>query len=284
MSTQNSNKQSSHEMIHIESEHIDSAPIVGGPPIPDFQRLQVTGCTENDINLYNQIQQAVECATNSGPLSQAVILAETAKKPPVSCMIDLITGEYSDCDVEIPNDKRKAAYDAFTEVTGFKPYNFNKIINDFNEREKKILNFGAFYMFFPIFLLSIIAIWLMVGFGWLNWVIGLFLTVISFVVLYGFSVIYRVQVQNSLTSFTDESQQLQQESNFEDSIAYWPQGLFAVACAVTATGGTGWTCNESYNCPPCFPTPTSKLRSTSKNCNAKINQKMTRKRRFRLDK
>lgn len=255
----------------IDSETLSSM-IIGGPPVPNFQPLQVTGCTEADLDLYNQVERGVECAIASegpgvGPLGQSVLLAQTASQAPISCMIELLTGPYANCDAEIPNEQRRAAYNSFATITGYRPINWNQALNHLNDQQKNILNFNAFYLFFPIFLLAMIVIWLMVGFGWFNWVVGLFLSGLVFIVLYGFSMLYRIHAH---TFINDQNQQLQQDvsdaqNNFENSIAYWPQGLFAAACAVTATGGaSGWTCNEISNCPACPSIPSETLSGQSR--------------------
>lgn len=257
MSIQSNDQLSSLEPVPID---IDSEVVIGIPSISELQQLQVTGCTAGDIELYNQVERSIECAIasegpNVGPLGQAYVLGEVASRPPISCMIDLVTDPNSECGVEIPSNKRKAAFNAFSEVTGYKPINLSQSFNHITSTQKKILNFNAFYIFFPIFLLGLIVIWLMVGVGWIDWIVGLFLTALSFLILYGFSMAYRIHAQNFLNN---ENNQLQNDANaaqtnFENSIAYWPQGLFAVACAVTATGGTGWTCNEPGDCPTCPP-------------------------------
>ena len=115
----------------------------------------------------------------------------------------------------------------------------------------------------PIFILSLIAIWLMVGFSWFNWIVGLYLTVLTFVVLYAFAIFYRIHASDYLYN---QNKKLQNDAtnaqkNFENSIAYWPQGMFAVACAVTSTGTTGWVCNEPA-CPPCSGGPVPNTKSS----------------------
>ena len=75
----------------------------------------------------------------------------------------------------------------------------------------------------------------MVQFNWFTWPPGIFLTLLAFYILYGFSILYRVHAKNFIDSqniwFTDNLQDAQ--SRYENSLAYWPQGLFAIACAVT---------------------------------------------------
>lgn len=234
---------------HNVEKEIKKDIILQDDSVNELQPLQVTGCTAGDIEFYNEVERSVECAvaggTGLGPVGK---LVELANQPSIQCMNNLIMSDYFDCNgPEIPADKRQTAYNNFVSVTGLKPVNWNHTFNHLNSGQKQILNFNAFYIFFPIFLLSMIAIWLMVGFGWINWIPGLFLSGLVFVILYGFSILYRIHARNFLDN---QNQQLQQDANdaqknFENSVAYFPQGLFAVACAVTATGTTGdWKCNE----------------------------------------
>ena len=261
--------------IILESESTfgtRESPTIGGPPVPGIPMLQATGCTEGDIALYKQVDHAINCAivkdgSNVTSLGKSIVLTDIASKPPISCMIDLMTGPYVDCGAKIPNDKRKDAYNAFTEVTGLKPINLNNVLTNLNNQQKNILKFNAFYIFFPLFLLSVVAIWLMVGFSWFDWAVGMFLMGLIFIVLYGFSILYRMHAQSYLN---DQNTILQNDAtnaqnNFENSVAYWPQGLFATACAVTApTGGTGWICNETQDCQSCHKT--QNINSKSQAC------------------
>lgn len=172
---------------------------------------------------------------------------------PFSCMVKLIQ-HFSDCNQGIPEDKVKAAFTAFNEVTGWNPLNMNVFVTEINRSTTEILNYTSYYMFFPIMIILLIAIWLMVGFKWINWVTALFMSVFVIVVLYAFSVIYRIHVHQLLTNNNatlQKSTSAAQES-YQNSIAYWPQGLFAAACAVTCNGETGcWICNNPTNCGPC---------------------------------
>ena len=209
-----------------------------------------TGCTGEDFTLYSQVQRSIDCVIASegsdlisGSLAYATNLPT---KAPISCMLNLLNGPYSQCGATIPDDKRQLSYDVFTEITGYKPIDLNHVFNDLNEEQKTILIFNAFYIFMPMLIIILIAIWLMVGFGWFNWVIGIFLTVSAILIIYIFSVVYRIHVQNYLNSRADQRKRDADiaQNNFQNSIAYWPQGLFGVACAITATGTTGWKCNS----------------------------------------
>ena len=275
MSAQSGEQQYSHEAVR---KQIESGINVGGPPVLTVQPLQATGC---DPALATQVQEALDCAfieqtLATGPLNSAMSAGEVVNELPFSCMIDLISGPYSNCDEDIPQNKRQAAYNAFVDVTGYKPVDLTKAFSTINNDFNTLVNFNAFYMFFPTLILLLIIIWLMVGFSWINWVIGLFFTVLVIVILYGFSILYRIHVQNYIRNQgrTLENEVNAAQKNLENSIPYWPQGLFAVACAITCTGGTGcWSCNERV-CPPCPPAGTLSTRraraSSRATCGAQI--------------
>lgn len=240
---------------------IDGNINVGGSPIHNsqqFQVLQVTGATGSNQELFNQVQSAIEYACGSegpegGPLCAALAAGQVASQPPFNCMIDLIQN-YSNCGEDIPKPKREAAFKVFSDVTGYKSIDIGSIFTSFNRDISALFNLNAFYMFVPVMILFLIIIWLMVGFRWMNWVLGLFFTVLVIVVLYGFSILYRVTIENYVRSHTPlvQNELNAFQENFENSIAYWPQGLFAAACAVTCNGSTGcWACNRSPVCPPC---------------------------------
>jgi hypothetical protein len=237
MADQNGVNQNRADQNGVNQNGVNQNEIIAVP-------LQVTGCTAGNFDLYSEVQTAIDCTiasegpSNVSSLGLATLLAEIADQPPISCMINLITGQLAGCGTSIPDAKRQAAFNAFYEITGYNPLN----LNNFNEDQKTLLNFNVYYIIFPVILTFWIAIWLMVGFGWIAWAAGLFLSVLTVIILYGFSIIYRIQVENFLNS--THPQLPVSAGNFEDNLAYWPQGLFAAACALTAsTGTTGWTCN-----------------------------------------
>jgi type II secretory pathway pseudopilin PulG len=157
--------------------------------------------------------------------------------PPFLCMYSLV----SDNPSNLTPEQQKAAFDAWVNVTGYSSPDYVSVFNSLSDQQQMIVNFDSYYMYAPVLLLSLIVIWLAVWFGWMNWVVGLFLSVLSVVILYGFSVLYRTTAKTWLRqqnqAYLSVAEQMQQ--NYENSIAYWPQGLFAVSCAVTSAGGTG---------------------------------------------
>lgn len=216
---------------------------ITGPNTPIV--LQVTGCTAGDAELYNAVERSIECSIasqgpNVGPLGQSLLLAEAASQPPLSCMLNLAR---SPCD-EIPEDRRRAAYNAFTSVTRLQPVQLDTFFSQVTEEQRQVLNFNAFYIYFPLFVVIIIGLWLMVGFNWISWPVGLFLSVLMFIILYAFSILYRIQVYNVLSNQDSiwQTNATNIQSNLANSVAYLPQGLFAASCAVT--GDDSWSCNQ----------------------------------------
>lgn len=243
-----------------------SQPIIGGPPIPG---TPMVGCTAGNFVLYNNVQNSIDCVIGSeGPaissLAKATLMADMFETPPFSCFLSLLSGQYSECGTVIPPALRKAAYDAFVSITGYTSPDVSDFLRNLNEQQLTIAAYNAFYIFVPILILTIIGIWLMVGFNWFDWPIGVFLTVIAVVILYGSSILYRLSLKAFIESKNRELTEGATGFNtsFADSLAYWPQGFAAAACAVTREGGTGgtWVCNDNPTCPGCPPRP---LQSTS---------------------
>jgi hypothetical protein len=166
-------------------------------------------------------------------------------------MVNLVD-QYMNCGQDISEDKRKAAYQAFVDTTGFRGVDYSQLSNEINRTSADIVNLNAFYLWVPLFIVILVILWVMVGFGWLNWAVGLFMTVLAFGILYSFNIAYRIHadrlLENRRKNFGKFAQTAQ--SQFENSVAYWPQGLFSVACAVTCEDGDCWSCNEVNPCPP----------------------------------
>lgn len=192
---------------------------------------------------------------------------------PISCFIDYFTGPYMDCNTSIPPEKREQAYRAFKNITGYEALNMQKILDQLTTSQQNVLAISVFYTFIPILILIILVIWLMVGFKIFNWEIGVYLSFLSFIILYGFSIGYRMHGQDLIVRKNQTAQQdiIDAQQNFENSIAYWPQGFAGIACAVSETGTTGcsWQCNGG--CPPCEPrTHTQNVNIKNRNRNRSI--------------
>jgi len=228
--------------------HVDAVSNIGGPPVHGFLPNQGTGC--NDALLV-EVQEAIDCGCATGSTGSLCMAAEAGKlihEEPFSSMIALVK---SRCTDEITNNQRRMAFTTFSEVTGLKSLNLDDSFNTINNDFITLININSFYMYFPVAFVAFIIVWLIVGFGWISWIVGLFLTVFIIVVFYLFSILYRITAINFINSQhknllrqTHESQR-----NFEDSIAYWPHGLFAVANSIKSTDK--WSCDQSDN-PPCI--------------------------------
>lgn len=183
-----------------------------------------------------------------------------ALEEPFSCMIDLINN--SKCGQTIPVDKKMKAAKAFAEVTGYTPPDYNIIFAAIYSQMQSAVDFNSGYLYSPVMVLSLGFIWLGVGFGWFNWVVGMFLSLMAFVVLYGFSVAYRIHAKTWLREKEATNLAFIQglQDSFNDSVAYWPQGLFAVACAIECHHDDEdcWKCND-----PCGG---SKHKKSKKQC------------------
>lgn len=217
-------------------------------------------CTDGERQFYNQMKRAVKCGydpnnTEFSHLAAAINAGTLLAQKPYSCLIDLINN-HSSCYQDIPKERRQAAYEAFVDVTGYKPANLNSIFNNFDNNLESLVNFNSFYMFAPTLIFFLIIIWLMVGFKWMTLGLGLFFTVLVIVVYYSFTIAYRVNFNYYMRSRrrTVQNQATLAQNSFENSIAYWPQGLLAAACAVTCDDPENcWKCNPNQNCPPCLP-------------------------------
>lgn len=203
-----------------------------------------------------QLQNAIQgCCGLTGltgnSLCKAIAAGELFSQPPYSCMTELIT-KYCDQHQPITDAQKHAAFEAFSDTTGYKPMDLTRITENLANQGTNLANFNSFYMFMPMIILLLLFIWLMVGFRRINWAVGLFATVFVIVILYSFSIAYRLNVQtyvrNRHSNLNAEIHQAQE--NFQNSIAYWNQGLFSAACAVTCTGTSGsptgcWMCHRA---------------------------------------
>lgn len=223
----------------------------------------ITPCTPDQQVLFDNIQSAVDCACVNGDssLCRAIAAGDLLTKEPFNCMVQVIEN-HSTCGENLSPEVIKAAYNAYTDVTGYTPMNWNEIFTNLYNQNTAILNFNAFYIFMPILILILIIVWLMAGFKWITWPVALYYTTLSIVVLYGFSIAYRIHAQTFLRGRNADYQQKasKAQQSYQNSIAYMPQGIFAVACAIANDGSSdAWTCNENpYTpCPPCNTVSTS---------------------------
>lgn len=211
----------------------------------DCKLSDASSRTSKDLSLSTRLQKDIPSSCPEKPVNDCAF----ARQVPFSNMIDLIQN-HSCCNEDIPADKRKQAYNAFNDVTGYKALDLTQVFNIIHNETQTLVHYNGLYGFIILFIIFLLLILLGVGIGLISWMVALFLIGTIFIILYTFSLIYRIQV----SSFTNsQHQDIQQhattsQNNFQNSIAYWPQGLFAVAAAVTSHGCTGWTCNECDSC------------------------------------
>lgn len=233
--------------------HDDIAKLISGTDSTASSRSRES---QDEVSVVARLKKGIDCSCSKDYSKDSKDGCAFAKKVPFSNMIDLIEN-HSCCDEDIPADKRKLAAQAFKDVTGYVPINLTEVFNIFHNETQTLIRYNGLYLFLVIFILALLLVLAAVATGILSWAVALFLIGLIFILVYTFSLIYRIQVSEYTNSQHKEIQQhsTQSQNNFQNSIAYWPQGLFAVAAAVTShggTGATGWTCNECKSPTGCF--------------------------------
>jgi hypothetical protein len=255
----------------MSSDHIHA----GGPPFTCDDTSP--HCGTETAQLYKDVQKSIDCVINDksycvkpGSLAYAVKIPNIK---PISCMLDLLTGHFSDCNVNIPPEKLAEALNVFKSMTGYVPLNITKFFDDLQTHQISTLNFTAFYIFMPVLILTLLLILFMITYKFINWIDGLYLGVLALIVLYGFDILFRRQastyIDNKLSMLEQDA--INAQTNYENSISHWPQAFFGMACALTSKDGKAWTCNNK--CEPCFrPSnlkPCNKKKKHRKPCDTK---------------
>ncbi len=176
---------------------------------------------------------------------QQINPTQTDDMVPFSCMVDLIRN-YSNCGERLTEQQEIRAFEIFRQVTGYEPVNIEHIVDSINSQDRFVVNFTGFYMFIPILLLALIGLLLAIVYSWINWADGLYLMSLAIAILYGFNMLYRTLAINSLNN---DGNILHEEAdrarlNLEHSVAYLPQAMYAIACAITTPSNIpSWVCN-----------------------------------------
>lgn len=71
----------------------------------------------------------------------------------------------------------------------------NQELLDIIQGQIYALNYTAYYMFVPIFIVLMVMIWVAYGFGWISLPAASFMGMFILVILYWSSVLYRVNIQ-----------------------------------------------------------------------------------------
>ena len=225
-----------------------------------------TQCSEPEYkpckpsNQFENIQNTVNDAcinTNNASLCRAIRAGEVVEQIPFKCFVDTIRNN-SYCGMELDKKTRDRAFEAFTDVTGYEPFDLEQLFENLYDQNNAIILFNTFYMFMPVLILILVAIWVMVGFRKMHWGMALLASELAIVILYGFSIVYRINAQIYLRNRNNKELERVKESqdNYQNSIAYLPQAMMAVSCAVSSGGAeNSWECNALSN----NTTPTNTL-------------------------
>jgi uncharacterized membrane protein YecN with MAPEG domain len=205
---------------------------------------------------------------NNNALCRAVEASNMAYTEPISCMLDLIDGSMN-CGQKFPQEKLDQAYQIYTQTTGFTPLQNPNVFEELQTHSNEFQNYNVLYYYVPIAILFIILIWMMVGFGLMAWPVGIYISMFVIVVLFAFAAAYRLHTTHHNNNRFMNLQQITNQNlqAYQNSIAYIPQGLFAVACALTCEGTTGcWQCNN--NSSSSCTSASSSCTSASSSCSS----------------
>lgn len=190
---------------------------------------------------------------------------DNMNQEPFSCLYQILTYPNSVCGEKINKEALEAASKTFQDVTNF---SYNDLITLLKRENKEnyMVQLNNLFFFIPMFLLVIIFSLVLFFMGSINWVVMVYLVTISFIGLYFLSYAYRTilfdlfskenkKISNSLEKWNE---------TYQNSIAYLPQALAAVSCAVVNKDNP-WKCNN-----PCQTGTTIETRNNSNKKNEKV--------------
>lgn len=181
------------------------------------------------------------------PINQSV--AANVDIPPLSCMINLIDN-YMNCNQKFPEDKLTAAYNAYIKTLNINPPNQEAFINSIRSKILSANEFISIYIFALLgFIVLVLIVTIFVASGKsLGPAMYLALTVLM--IIYSANITYRLYWRSkNIESFDDLVTNAQKDDKaYKDSIAYMPQALMAVACAITCDQQSNpkdcWSCTQ----------------------------------------
>lgn len=230
-----------------------SQPLSNGAalPLPDGCTGDQGQCISATMSTYCETVGLTDptCAALAG----GTLVNNVVTVPPVACVLEHIE-TYMCCDSTLSEQQKTAAYEAYVNATKYTPLSMVDFINDEQLQSNRAVTLNAVFFFVPVMLLILIIIWIFVGTGHMNWPMGIFFSLLTIIILYGFSVAYRVTARNSYDRYY--SNQLKRakdaEIGYRNGVAYMLQGLLAASCAITSdgtcAGGSCWTCNPGATC------------------------------------
>jgi hypothetical protein len=164
---------------------------------------------------------------------------------PYSCLFEILKLPYSVCDEKIDQKALEAANNAFESITGF---NYDGLLETITRTNKEFYQYqiSNLFLFVPMFLIVVLVALIFVLLGHINWIAGAFMIVIGFLVIYYLSYSYRTII----VDLNDKENKRIKESleawkmQYQNSLAYLPQAIAAIACAVVKNGSEdAWKCN-----------------------------------------
>lgn len=214
--------------------------------------MQMAQC---DNTAFLQLQENITaCCASEGsrenPICRAMTAGDIIYKRPIADMLEFINS-YMTCREPLSPEQSQAAYDAFIAVTGWNPGYLQSIFTTLESQNENIALQSTIYLFAPIAIITLGIIWMMVGFGWMDWALAIYLTVLTLAILYICGLLYRINVENRLRSNGSaiRSQLAAANENLKQAIPMAIQGFFAMASAVsTIPPEKPWTCNPSTVC------------------------------------
>lgn len=191
--------------------------------------------------IYQEVNNAVSNAiyqqgAGVTGLGKAVAVSTSS---PITTFYDLITKFPT-----LNSQMIDKAVKAFKDTTGLDPATLTvssvQTTSSAKQIGKQIINFNAFYIFFPVGLVFFIGIWLMMGFGWFDWAVAIYLSFLLILIIYTFDVMYRIHAQHAIDNVVDEetttvSTSEETTQNMKTFIAYLPQLVHAIGTALSSS-------------------------------------------------
>lgn len=179
-----------------------------------------------------------------GPLCDALQLGVKLRTSPYSCFVELVDN-YTCKNLSV--EKKKELYNKYLEITGIKEYNITAAATIANVQTYDIILYTCFYIFMPISLLLFIVIWVLVILKRLTWVFGVYATMLLFIIMYGFSIGYRIHAMNLIRQNQEiiDSEYAAYLESTRNGIPYMPQALLGMACSITCDQADCVSCQNT---------------------------------------
>jgi len=131
----------------------------------------------------------------------------------------------------LTNEQKRLAYVNYVNNNGYVIFDYTKITNNNLKSSTVIVNNTSFFIFFSLFLIFFILILLLIVFGYLDFMVGLFLIVIFSIIIYMASVLYRKDTLNAIKNATASlnTEIVNNRIAYENSIIQLPNHVVSVS-------------------------------------------------------